>query len=79
MLTMVRWPSHHEDAISEADKRRRETFAMQDDGKGGSLAPKTAGLNKIFKFSERRAHLVVEPRSLELPEFDILVALFVVY
>ena len=52
---------------------------MQDDGKGGSLAPKTAGLNKIFKFSERRSHLVVEPRSLELPEFDILVALFVVY
>lgn len=52
---------------------------MQDDGKEQSLAPKTAGLNKIFKCSERRTHLVVEPRSLELPEFDILVAQCVVY
>jgi hypothetical protein len=52
---------------------------MQDDGKGGSLAPKTAGLNKIFKCLKRRAHLVVKPCSLELPEFDILVAPFVVY
>ena len=52
---------------------------MQDDGKGESLAPKTANLIRYLSVLERRADLVVEPRSLELSEFDILVALSVVY
>ena len=51
---------------------------MQDDGKGGSLVPKNSYFKGISGF-KRRVHLVVEPRTLELPEFNVLVTPFVMY